>query len=134
MSEITHWDAKESEYLTHHSIDEAVEDFLDGHKNPLPATVKVIGYKRREVNLKKFTDAMAVYAQEYLDEEYGGEDGHETEPEHEAAAKAFCEEYLKHYTPWQCEPCATEVVNTLDWIKRVKPGWLTENEPVVVAQ
>lgn len=127
--EIVFWECDEdAEYLTCDTIDEAVEkhlDELDDIEN-FPDTLKVYGHARRTINRERFRAMIAERAQEYLDEEYGGEYGCDITEEAEKALDVFVDAYIKECTPWQCEKVETKEINVNEWVKEHAPHWLEE--------
>lgn len=129
MSEkIEYWDCDDNtERLYHETLDEAVEEFLDGQvQGNEPDTLEVYGYARKTVDPKKFKESILESAYEYLSEDFDGEDGHDQNKEIEDAATSFIKTYLDNYSVWICEIVKTEKVNVKEWISKNRPGWSVE--------
>ena len=135
--EIEYWSVGEQERLSHETIDEAVEWFLDGVGGGteglrpfLASTIEVIGYARMEPGIEFLKSALLERALEALDEEYAGPDGDYSEATEamKAAEEVFIQAILAEYTPWTCEQVCTRKVNVEEWVKEHQPGWLAELE------
>jgi hypothetical protein len=130
--EIEYWDCDDcAERLCHESIDDAIEDYLDGaDRSDLSETLEVYGYARMSVDPEKFKEVVLELAGEYLGEEFDGEDGHEQNEEIERAAESFVKTYLENYTPWGCKLVKTEKVNVEEWVKKNRPDWLKSGRTI----
>jgi len=133
--EIEYWSVGEQERLSHETIDEAVEWFLDGVGGGMEglrpfmvSTVDVIGYARMEPGVDFLESCLLEHALEALDEEHGDPDGGSDEATEamKAAEKVFIQAILAEYTPWTCEQVCTTEVNVGEWVRKHQPGWLVE--------
>lgn len=120
------WDCNgdNEENLSANEPNEAIYCYLDGCE-PLPETIELRGYARLSVDPKRFKRVVLENAQEWLDEEYGGEDGHDINTVTEEALDNFISTYIKNYTPWQCEEVSREEINVKEWIEKHNPKWAT---------
>ena len=118
-SEVVFWTCDEDpEGLNLESMDEAIEAKIDEEGDDLVGVLEVYGYKRKTISesSRKYLAELALETiGEYLDENYGGEDGHDVTDKMAKAAKVFVDSYLREYTPWQCELAETVEINLADW-------------------
>lgn len=129
--EVVFWTCNEyQEYLTHESIDEAIEESLDEYEEivDFPETITVYGFARAIINKELFKKVVIESAFEFLSENYDGEDGHEINEEIEKSCEYFVQTYLNNYTPWQCRLVKEEIVNVKEWIKKEQYPMGNENE------
>ena len=75
------WDCNEDAELLHHSdIDEAIHHHLDNIEvnslSDFPEKLTVFGFSRKQVDRESFKAVVLEKAQEWIGEEYDGEDGH----------------------------------------------------------
>jgi len=113
---------QDQEILTCDSADEAIEQFLDGQEI-MPETVTVYGFSRKPVDKKLLTERILEISQEHLDEENGGENGHDINTEIENAAEEFAQVYIDNFESWQCEKNEEITFNTKEWIEKNHPDW-----------
>ena len=115
----------DAERLSCDTLDEAVEEYLDGMDQSFPITVEVTGYARMEVTDNPHYHRCLEQLLELLDEEYGDpEDGPDgPTKEMEEAEGVFVKIVLDNYTPWMCEPVCKETVNVREWIDANRPDW-----------
>lgn len=119
-----YYDCRDSESLSHETVDEAIEDLLDSWSSPScdmvaliqeQSPITVTAYRCAEILEAEWTQR-AVNAAEFilesLDEEYGDPDGSSREKEQSLGAalapviRAWCKE---HHQPWQCNPSGERV-------------------------
>lgn len=120
---------RDAEWISSHTPDEAIEQYLDrmeDEEEVVYDTIMVYGYARLEVNKEVFKNVVRERAQEYIDENYGGEDGHEINAETEEALEKFISTYLKNYIPWQCKEVTSQKIIVDQWIEKHRPDWKKE--------
>lgn len=126
--EIMFWDCyPDAEGLSHTTIDEAVEAYLDDTpREDWPEAVLAEGYARMRVPAPEQADAddlvSAFFERNW--EEYQGEDGVEITPRMLEAAATFLKTMHEEFTPWCCEVVHTEEVNVAAWVTEHRPDWL----------
>ena len=123
------WGLDDAETLSALGPDEAIEEYLDDHAQPLPASVTVVEYKRRVLALD--ADQIIEWIDDNLRDEYQHpdiDDGWDpTERVHDAAA-ALVELVKADYLPTICDVTGKEVtVNTAEWVPKHASEWLKEN-------
>lgn len=121
--DIEFWSATDDEILSHETVDEAVESFLEDC-DQFPETIEIRGYARMQPSpdvLRPLEDLL-----EYLDEEYGDPDGPPTEAtaKMKEAERAFINVVLQDYSSWACEQVTTEIILVNEWIGNKRPEWL----------
>lgn len=116
---------QDAEYLRHDNEHDAIEERLDDLEE-LPSQIMVYGFQRNVVDRKIFLNVVLEQAGEHLDEEYGGEDGHDINDEIQKAAESFVDTYIKNYKVWRCEESESKQVNVKEWVAKNRPDWLTQ--------
>lgn len=121
---------KDKEYLTHESMDEAIDEALDEFEEieDFPETLTVYGFARAIVNKEKLKKIVLEASHDFLAENYDGEDGHEANEEIESACDLFIQTYIDNYTPWQCRLVKEEIINVKEWIAKEQYPMGNENE------
>lgn len=123
----------DAERLTHEELEEAVEMYLDDADDleNLTWPLEVYGWRRRGVSDKDLEGlgvSLAERAEEWLDEEFGGDDHCVFEDLGQERLARACIEALKaarsagEITPWQCEVVETREV-TLEQARSWFPQW-----------
>lgn len=133
--EIVFWAVAPGEdELTHETVDEAVEDFIDRwpHEARSPESVEVIGYARRVVEDDGMGSLESMLY--HLDEELGDPKGDYTTPTPRMveAAAAFAKVVCSEYVSWQCEEVTRQTVDVREWIRKHHPEWLEAREADVM--
>lgn len=121
---------EDEEYLTHESMDEAIEEALDEFEEieDFPEALTVYGFARAIVNKENFKQIVLEASHGFLAENYDGEDGHEANEEIENACDLFIQTYIDNYTPWQCRLVKEEIINVKEWIAKEQYPMGNENE------
>jgi hypothetical protein len=127
MKEAKYWSCnQDEELLTATTIDEAVQEFIDGCEE-IPIKVKVFGSAPMEVKWDYYGERALRDMLESIDEDYGDPDNStDITDEMEKAAKEFAEKISKLYHVWGCEQVDVVEVDMLEWCK--------ENEPDLIGQ
>lgn len=135
---------EDNEQLTHESLDEAVEHYLDDLLHPkmsptevlaaLPGSLDVYGYARddgpSEKEQRSWAMSLVEQLVEWIDDEYGDPDGggcgNENEPACQDIAREMVETALQNYVVWRCSKVETKTINVEEWVRRERPDWLVE--------
>lgn len=130
QNEIEYWDCEEdTDILYYESMDEAIESYLDSHLDledlwstdtltvycfvPIYPTFQILrGYVIEKVL-------------EWLDEEYGSEDGYTEATDAMIEAEGiFIDVILKEYKPQRYKVAKKIEINVAEWVKENRPDWL----------
>lgn len=108
------------------TVDEAMEDYLDGiDKEQWPAELRVEGYARITAHLDP--DNLLEKVIKELDEEYNGGDESSTPTARmRGAALEFVSIVLSEYVVWNCEVMESRTVDVMSWVREHRPSWLPE--------
>lgn len=134
------WEVAETGNL-HYDQADAISEYLDEcDKTTIREMVKtrptltLVEFKRMEIDPARL--GVLEHLLEFLDEEYGNQDGDWTTPtpDMKSAELTFIKAVLKEYEVWQCEPTGKkEEVDILQWVTENEPDWLNEQEKQNVA-
>jgi len=129
---IEYWDCeKNRELLTHDSIGEAVYWWADAAPKPLPETVTVYGFARKEL---PSADSIAAgilddlgnwLVDEYSDPDYGPDFNRAIEE----AALRFAETLRSELFVWACDEVTSQTVNVRDYIPGTRAAAPTSEAP-----
>lgn len=104
---IAYWDTPLTDRLEHETVDAALAGILERTWPDVPpATVTLVGFRRRTVDVDALTRRILDDTLEYADEHYGDPEG-SPDPPGEAvrkAARALAEAVRDDLFPWRCEP------------------------------
>lgn len=107
---IAFWDALDRERLTHETIGEAIDDYLESSLRVVTIgdTITVTAHGRARVDMPHVLE----WALECLNEEHGDPEEWVNTPTDamKVAEKAFLEVLAAEYVPWQCEAIGTVTV------------------------
>jgi hypothetical protein len=110
----------DAEVLTATDVSEAVQEWVDYFDGPLPETVTVYGFARRELPpTEKLAENILYDVLERLNDEYGDPDGLRGDgrtPEMVEAAHAFADVIRCKYWVWACEHASEETVKVSDYV------------------
>ena len=141
------WSVTDVEVLTNDSVDEAMEEYLDGIAFEMsePTTpsqlraefrnlgdVTVAGYARLQVPNAAVAKRALTIMTECIEEDYGDPDGSygdtKLSDETKTAAQMLAKSLLADFLVWRMDPVTTVEVNALDWVETNAPEWLDSKE------
>lgn len=121
--EVKYWSCnRDADYLTHQSIEFAIDEFLEDVEPPeWPDEVVVYGFAPMEVRFSGYArDNMLDELVESLDEDYGDPYGNSDDYRPSDAVKAKADELLRlmeaEYPCWTCEEVETVTVPLRDYV------------------
>lgn len=112
---------------------EALHAYLkDKEADSIPVCVKLQRYKRVYIPVGFLTGHVLDYTLESINAAYGqpGKPDWTRTDKMKNAEAAFIQAVLEDYVPWSCVEAdgPPEMVCTLSWIRRHRPGWLEERD------
>jgi len=130
-----YWSCIDVEYLRCSTLDEAVEEYLDGYdgeyvvKEPEAlfralGDVTVTGYAHAELDAEHIAETTLEDAIGRLYEYADPEDEVTPHARMKDAARAFGAAGAADFDVWLCEPVCQETVNALKWVQENAPHWL----------
>ena len=124
-----YWSCNEDEEeLTHTSIGDAVEYYLDDiEPHEWPRVLHVYGWRESTIPESFLAGSTVERALEALDEEFGDPDGGYSEPTQamKEAEAVFIRAILAEYPCWLCERTSeVEIVDVAAWVREFSPDWL----------
>lgn len=116
------------ENFSYHTLDEAVEMYLDGlERDQWPETVEVSRHEPRVIDVGFLRRALLEHALEAIDDEFGDPDGGYTDetPRMKEAEETFIKVIIEEYgEPWACDEVSRETINVREWVEKNNPHWL----------
>lgn len=132
-SGVAFWGDADDEELTHEHLGDAIGSLLDDlYPDPLPETIVVTGFRRREIDQRFVEGVVQLTAQNMLasfDDEYGGPDSLDDGGVPEQIVDQIRDAitlFADNYFVWQCEPVIEVYVDVMPWVKENAPEWLDE--------